>query len=457
VGVAALVVGCTTHPGSEARSPAEPGAAGVGHDYYPHAGNGGYTATDYAVTLRYDPAEPGIDAEATIRAKADKALSRFNLDLRGLQVESVTVNERPAEFSRSGDFELRVTPEEPLDDGERFRTHVVYSGTPRSSAGELGSNGWNRDETGAMYVLGEPHSASYWYPVNDTPRNKATFELNVTVPTGWSAVSIGTLVDKSTSDGWTTWHWSEDTPVAPYLTTLAVDRFTIDRDSLDDGTPVLSAYAPGATQMRSKGDRVGEVLTFLASKFGPYPQRAAGGIYLDDHVGYSLETQTRPAYTSEVGMGTIVHELTHQWYGNSVTIRSWADICLAECFASYATWMWDAHEDGIDLDSRYRATVEGNRNNGRFWRGELYDMGAGNEFTAVYSKGPLAVHALRERIGEDDFATLLRQWHQRHETGHADWPEFENFVSELTGEDLTDFFDAWFHSTEIPPDKHLYP
>src|SRR5699024_4197732 len=245
--------------------------------------------------------------------------------------------------------ELRVTPEEPLDDGERFRTHVVYSGTPRSSAGELGSNGWNRDETGAMYVLGEPHSASYWYPVNDTPQNKATFELNVTVHTGWSAVSIGTLVDKSTSDGWTTWHWSEDTPVAPYLTALAVDRFPIDRDSLGDGPPVLSAYAPGATQMRSKGDRVGEVLTFLASKFCPYPQRAAGGIYLDDHVGYSLETQTRPAYTSEVGMGTIVHELTHQWYGNSVTIRSWADICLAECFASYATWMWDAHEDGIDL------------------------------------------------------------------------------------------------------------
>src|SRR5699024_8708174 len=250
LGVAALVVGCTSQPGSEIPSDpasrAEPGAAGVGHEYYPNAGNGGYSATNYAVTLRYEPAEPGIEAEATITATADKPLSRFNLDLRGLQVESVTVNGEPAEFSRSGDFELRITPAEPLDSDERFRTHVVYSGSPGHSTGELGNNGWIRDESGAMYVLGEPHSASYWYPVNDTPRNKAPFELNVTVPAGWSAVSIGTLEDKSTADGWTTWHWSADTPVAPYLTTLAVDRFTIERGSLEDGTPVLNAYAPGA-------------------------------------------------------------------------------------------------------------------------------------------------------------------------------------------------------------------
>ena len=462
-GVAVLLVGCTPErspeqvSGTPSPRPAEPGAAGAGDEYYPKDGNGGYDALDYAISLRYDPAEQGIEAEATVTTKATKRLGSFNLDLRGLRIESVSVNGKPAEFKRAGEFELVITPAEPLPRGQKFRTHVVYHGTPQRGSGGLGANGWNRESSGAMYVLGEPHSASFWYPVNGTPKDKATFHLEATVPREWSAISIGRLTDKTTEDGWTTWHWDETTPVAPYLTTLAVDKFSIERGELADGTPVLNAYAPGAGDMRSKGSRAGEVIAFLATKFGPYPQRAAGGIYLDTQVGFSLETQGRPTYTNGVGIQVIVHELAHQWYGNSVTVRSWADICLNECFASYATWLWAAHEKGLDLDARYRSAIERFRGDKEFWAGKLYDMGPGNEFTAVYSKGLLAIHALRNRIGEEAFAEVLREWPARHKNGHASWPQFERFVMDLTGKDLKTFFDAWFHSRGIPQDQYLFP
>lgn len=462
-GVALLIAGCTSKrapqpaPASTAPPPAEPGAAGAGNEYYPKDGNGGYDALDYAISLRYAPADKGIEAEATVTAKATNRLSSFNLDLRGLTIESVSVNGKPAKFQRSGEFELVITPAQPLPRGKKFRAHVAYHGVPRSGSGEVGANGWNRDSSGAMYVLGEPHSASFWYPVNGTPKDKATFHLDATVPREWSAISIGKLTDKTTQDGWTTWHWDESTQVAPYLTTLAVDRFTIERGELPDGTPVLSAYAPGAKDMRSKGSRVGEVIAFLQSRFGPYPQSAAGGIYLDEQIGFSLETQTRPSYTSDVDMGVIVHELAHQWYGDSVTVRSWADVCLNECFASYATWMWAAHERGADLDATYRSAIEKFRGDNEFWAGKLYDMGPGNEFTAVYSKGLLAIHALRNRIGDDAFREMLREWPATHKNGHGDWPEFERFVMDRTGEDLRSFFDAWFHGTTIPDRKYLYP
>lgn len=462
--VCALVLGCTAGPTDTRHgSTSEPtersvhGAAGAGDEYYPHDGNGGYDALEYAVSLRYDPAQKGVDAETTVTAQAQQRLSRFNLDLHGLQVEEVSVNGAPAEFARSGDFELVITPAEPLEQDKKFRTTVQYHGVPERGDDEVGANGWVRYESGAMYVLGEPHSASFWYPVNGTPKDKASFRLKATVPQEWSAVSIGRLEDRSTQDGWTTWRWNEPTPVAPYLTMLAVDKFTIEDGELHDGTPVRTAYAPGATDMRSKGSRIGEVIAFLESKFGPYPQRAAGAVFLDKYIGFSLETQTRPTFSNGVGMRTIVHELAHQWYGDSVTVKSWADICLNECFASYAMWMWAAHEQGRELDAMYRNAVQRLRDEDEVWEGTLYDMGAGNEFTTVYSTGKLAIHALRRRVGEDAFSRILRAWPEEHKNGNASWPEFERFVTETTGEDLRAFFDAWFHESGIPDDKYLYP
>jgi aminopeptidase N len=461
--IPALIIGCTTGtPAPPAPSPVPinpmPGAPGAGDDYYPNDGNGGYDALDYHVNIGYEPAGGHLDGDTTVTALATQDLSRFDLDLRGLDVSSVQVDGKPARFTRDGDFELVITPPTPLAVGTTFHTRVVYAGTPADTQHSgLTDNGWRKSESGGAYIVGEPHSAAFWYPVNDTPRDKATFHLTARVPDGWSVVSNGREEGTTSVGGWSTSSWNEPNPIASYLTTVAIDKFSVDRTTSPDGTPVVSAYAPGAEPRREAGSQLPAVLAFLTSKFGPYPQSAAGGIYLDENIPFSLETQTRPTYARWANLLVMVHENAHQWFGDSVSIKSWSDICLNECFASYAQWLWVEAKEGSDLDDRYRRAVELTRNSTDFWSPKLTDMGAGHEFQGVYDKGILAMHALRRQIGEDAFNRLLSGWPTQYKSGNASWGDFELFVSNLSGQRLGTFLDDWFRGTKIPDDADLYP
>jgi aminopeptidase N len=436
------------------------GADGAGDTYYPADGNGGYDVAGYAVSVTVDPVAGHLDGEAVITARATEPLRRFNLDLHGLEVRQVSVGDRPAVFERSGQHELVITPASPVAAGATFTTTVRYDGEPTTLRHPLlGETGWRRSDSGGIFVAGEPHSASTWYPVNDTPRDKATFQLSVTVPDGWGVVSVGREQPPTpaTRPGWTTWRWTENVPLASYLTTVGIDRWTFDRGTLADGTPVVTAYAPGTEGQRVTARRLPEILDFLASKFGPYPVDAAGAIYLADPIGFSLETQTRPIYSRGVPLSTVVHENAHQWFGDSVSVDNWRDICLNECFASYAQWLWSETKEGENLDTTYRSQLTRRQDNTLFWQGRLYDMGPGLEFTAVYTKGALALHALRRTVGDEVFFRILRTWTAAHRDGNASWPEFERHAAQTAGQDLTGFFQAWFHGTTIPAREYLFP
>jgi aminopeptidase N len=431
-----------------------PGAEGAGDAYYPTDGNGGYDVAHYAVSIGYQPQDRRLDGDTTITARATQALSRFNLDLFRLDVRSVEVDGRTAEFDHDGD-ELVITPAAVIGDGATFEVRVRYDGKPeRFGESGLGAGGWYANSSGTAVAAGEPHSAPAWYPANDTPRDKATFALDARVPDGWTVISNGVDEPPASADGWTTYRWRLDEPVATYLTTVAIGRWRVVRSQLSDGTPVIDAYAPGAGSAEAEADerRLPEVVDFLSSKFGPYPFEAAGGIFLDASIGYALETQTRPVYSPRPGLEIIVHETAHQWFGNSVSLRNWADICLNECLASYAQWLWREAKNGADLDQEYRDAV-GRLDFGR----RLYDMGAGNEFRGVYTKGAVAMHALRRQLGDETFDAVLKGWTERHEDGNASWPQFEDHVEEVSGQRLDGFFDAWFRGETRPSDEYLWP
>lgn len=436
---------------------AEQGADGVGDPYYPQDGNGGYDVANYHVSISYDPQRRDLKGDTVITATSDGELSEFNLDLFGLNVSGVEVDGKPAEFTREGDHELVITPAEPVADNTAFQTRVRYSGSPTiAGKGGLGENGWQIAKSGGAFAAGEPHSATTWYPANDTPRDKATFRLDARVPSGWSVVSNGLEKPPTRgTDGWTTYHWTEPTRIATYLTTVGIDKWTFERSTLPDGVPVVSAYAPGQEDKRQVEARLPEVIEFLSEKFGPYPQSAAGGIYINESIPFSLETQGRPIYADWAELSVVVHENAHQWFGNSVTLKSWADICLNECFASYAQWLWEEAKENADLDKQYRTEVA--RASDRLWEEPLYDMGAGNEFGAVYEKGPLALHALRRQIGDEAFDRLLKEWPAEFKDDNASWTQFEQFAEEVADQDLTDFFAAWFRGKSKPAEEFLYP
>ncbi|WP_378740096.1 M1 family metallopeptidase [Nocardia brasiliensis] len=431
-----------------------PGADGLGDPYYPKDGNGGYDALHYDVAIDYNPPTHHLTGKATITAKATQNLSAFNLDFAGPPVGSVAVNGLPARFQKTGEHELVVTPGAPLPLGQPFTVIVDYAGTARDTKGD----GWTYSPSGGAFAAGEPHSATTWYPLNDTPLDKVTFTVRATVPTGWDVASNGLRAsDVPAGVGKHTVTWEAKDPIIGYLTTIAIDKFT--RLSQKSGnTPLESFFAPGAAQQKRELEKkLPGVLAFGQQLYGAYPFESGGGIYVDTDLSFSLETQTRPIYAPWTDLNTVVHENAHQWWGNSVSIKQWRDICLNECFASYtADILYPERVEKRNADRIYhRALAAADR--AGVWSTPLYDPGKGKEFSTVYSRGPLFLHALRRTIGDDVFFTALLDFAQQHKHGNASIPEFRQFVQSRAKENLDGFFNAWLNGRQRPADKYLYP
>jgi aminopeptidase N len=443
------------------------GSEGIGDPYYPGAGNGGYQVDNYDVNLTYDPPSNELTATTTITGAvtAEQGLSRFNLDLQpNLTVSAVTVNGAAGAFEQN-DAELIITPATALPAASPLTVTVTYAGEPGLVGGgtaNLGDGGWYRTDSGGAFVAGEPTGASTWFPVNEHPADTATFAVTATVPQGWQVISNGIQQTDSLPPapaGMTTFRWALDVPVASYLNTIYIDKFTRVDGTLSDGKPVVSALAPDAPATAADlAQQTSQVIDVLSGFFGPYPMPSAGGIFTGNRTGFALETATRPTYTIGTdNLETVVHELAHQWYGDDVTIQRWSDICLNECFASYATWLYQEKVNGVDLDEYWKQSMRNHPSNTQFWASPLVDMGAGNEFTRVYDKGPIALHALRREIGDDAFFTIVKEWPATYGGKNASFDDFEAFVNQQTGTDNTAFIDAWFRGKKIPDPQYLYP
>ena len=216
-----MAAGVASAGGSHGHGDFEPGADGAGDPYFPLDGNGGYDVKHYFLDVAYDPDTDVLDGVATIEARATQNLSSFNLDLVGLTVESIKVDGRRATWSRDGQ-ELTVTPKDGIRKNRKFKTVVRYSGIPESLEGA----GFIPTDDGAL-VIGEPHVAASWFPVNDHPSDKASYSFEITVPAGLEAVANGVLDGKRTKHGRTTWSWEAKEPMASYLATASMGEFEI--------------------------------------------------------------------------------------------------------------------------------------------------------------------------------------------------------------------------------------
>lgn len=443
----------TTVPAS-----AVPGGPGVGDPYFPDDGNSGYDVSQYDVHVHYDPARPRyLEGDTTVQAVATGDLDRLHLDLEGFQVTAVTVDGTPARaVSREGAHELVVTPAKPIAKNAKFAVRVRYSG-------ETVGKGWHTLKNGGANASGEPHSATAWYPANDHPSDKASFRLTATVPDGWTVIGNGRPGATTTKQGTKTFRWYEDRPMATYLSTIAIDKFTVRNSKLSDGSPVINAYSPGADIDPKNEALLPEVIDFLASKFGPYPFSSAGAIVImgddDTETIPALETQSRPTYQGGFFDASMVHENAHQWFGNSVSFSDWRDGCAAECFAQYAVQLWYEKKDGSDLDKGfYVSMLESSKADPEFWKTKLYDPGQGRELdVALYDKGSMMLHALRRTVGDDAFFGTLKRWQRDHRYGNASWRQFEALAGKVSGKDLTGFFTAWVDGTTVPEKKYLLP
>jgi aminopeptidase N len=454
----ALTLAGTSVPAQAAPAP---GAPGIGDDYYPDYGNSGYDVSHYDIRLRYTPATDRLTGTTTILATATQDLSRLNLDFV-LDVSRVLVNNRPATFAREGDHELVVTPARPVAAGGAMTIVVQYSGVPSSKVA-AGFTAWIRTPDGGL-AIGEPEIAWWWYPSNDHPADKATFDVSVSVPEGVEAISNGVMPRPPVREtlGYTRWSWRSLKPQATYLTFLAVGQYDVTTDTSADGQVVYNGYSQLLTpELRDSAqasvERTSEIVDWASTVFGPYPFEARGGVVAPPGtLGFALENQTRPTYSAAFfrrGSNTsvVVHENAHQWFGDSVSVAEWRDIWLNEGFASYAEWLWsERNEEGTaqEIFDYLYATYP---DDAAIWTTAPADPGVPQLFgDAVYDRGAMTLHQLRVAVGDEDFFEIVRTWAAEKKYGNATTAEFTALAEKISGEDLDALFQAWLYTPSKP-------
>jgi aminopeptidase N len=455
----AVLVAALAAPAAAHGPTFSPGAPGVGDPYFPSLGNGGFNVARYDLDLSYQPDSHELSGTAGISARATQNLSRFDLDLLGMTVDSISVNGQPATFTRAG-RELKITPSAGLVKGSDFDVSVSYHGKPKTIKGSpivFGADyGWQYTKDGA-FVGDEPNAASTWFPSNDHPSDKARFTFRITVPSAHAVVANGSLksrhIDKQA--GTKTYTWVDDNPTATYLATIDIGHWHFVNGTTPNGIPETMAYDP-SLENQVKRDHVfaltGKITDYWTKKFGPYPFDSTGAI-VDNvpNVGFSLETETRPLYGFSPDPGTMAHELAHQWFGDSVSVATWQHIWLNEGFATFAAWLWDEHTGGPSTDSSARATYRFEKGDHEFWDQSIADPKRNTMFSnAVYERGGMTLAALRDKIGSTKFFDVLQQWTADHHFGNATTAQFEQLAEQVSGKSLSSFFHKWLVAKHRP-------
>jgi aminopeptidase N len=437
-------VKCTTTSTSTRQAP---------DSLFPEVGSSRYNVKHYALSLTYQTSG-SIKAKTTLLAKAKKPLRSFSLDLEGLTVDSVTVNGRTADFSRR-DNKLIIKPTKVLDG--RFWATIKYHGKPVTHIDPDGAqDGWIPTSDGAT-VLSEPVGAMTWFPNNNTPRDKATFDMKITVPSKLEVAGSGDLRSVRKNAGKETWRWVQPYQQATYLAMISIGNYDVYHSTMRTTTgrklPIWSFIEPKLGTHQAARALIPKAIRFLERRFGPYPFNSAGIVVKDTDVGYALETQNRPVFDNDEGETvddlTNVHEWAHQWYGDSVTLSDWGDIWLNEGFAAYAEWLWEAAHGGPSTAEQFRTAYDDPET---VWSpapacltdpADLFGQQS-------YLRGAMTLEALRQKVGSHDFFVILRTWAKQHKYGNVSTAQFIRLSERVSGQDLDAFFQAWLYTPEKP-------
>lgn len=426
--------------------------AGGVDPYVPGHGDASYDVESYDLQLDYRVGSNHLDGRAEIRLVPRQRLTVLSLDLAGLGVTRITVDRRrPARFGTRGG-KLRIQLGQPALPGAPLTVTVRYGGQPRPLRSTWGELGWEELSDGVI-VAGQPCGAPSWFPCNDRPDDKATYRIAVTTDAPYVAVANGVLVDRQTGASRVTWVYEQRQPMATYLATVQIGRY--ETRGLADGPVAQHLFVPPSLRTRALTDfdHQGQMMAVFEETFGPYPFDGYAVVVTEDELEIPLEAQGLSIFGAnhvdgDHGLERLVaHELAHQWFGNSLTVARWSDIWLHEGFACYAEWLWSERSGGTSADEHARR--QHTRLAGLPQDLVLVDPGPEAMFDdRLYKRGALALHVLRETLGDALFFALLRDWVADHRHGTVTTGEFEEHANRYGA--VSVLLRPWLHEPALP-------
>ncbi|MDT5021262.1 MAG: hypothetical protein QOI33_1786 [Mycobacterium sp.] len=439
-----------------AKKPAPSSASTVIDPYLPKSGNLGYRVARYELALDYKVSINRLSGSATITAATLAELEEFTLDLsEALTVSKVSVNGKRAAHFACRDRKLRIRLSSKLASGAAMSVVVHYHGSPRPLRSLWGDVGFEELTNGAL-VAGQPNGAASWFPCDDHPSVKTSFRIQISADNPYRVVANGRLASRRPRAAQTEWIYEQPEPTSTYLITLQIGTYEMTRLA---ATPVqIRAAVPERLRRNFHVDfaRQPDMMELFVELFGPYP--LANGytvVVTDDDLEIPVEAQGISIFGANHCDGTgaserlIAHELAHQWFGNSVTARQWRDIWLHEGFACYAEWLWSEHSGGssaAELARHYHQKLRAAPQDLL-----LADPGPRDMFDdRVYKRGALTLHALRSRLGDENFFALLKDWTTRYRHDNAVTEDFTGLAADYCSQPLAPLWDSWLYSRAVP-------
>lgn len=403
------------------------------------------------------------------------AVNKVVLDAKSFNIHEVKVNDKKAAFNYSED-ELTVELDKSYKKGEEYTVYIKYTAKPEEIK-QKGSE--NITDAKGLYFIdpkeddpnkptqvwtqGETESNSCWFPTIDSPNQKTTQEIYMTVPNKYVTLSNGTLKSQVVNpNGTRTDYWKMDQKHAPYLVFMGVGEFNVTKDSwngIEVNYYVEPEFAPEAKTIFGNTP---EMITYFSNITGiPYPWDKYSQIVVRDFVSGAMENTTAVVHAEDAQqkMGqlidnnewesTIAHELFHHWFGDLVTTESWANLTVNESFATYSVYLWFAHKYGKDkADANmysdvqtYMTSQSEDKDLVRFYyldREDMFD-------TVSYHKGNAILHMLRDVIGDEAFFEGMNTYLTTYKYGTAEAHQLRLVFEKVSGKDLNWFFNQWYY------------
>jgi len=427
-----------------------------------------YDAVHYKLEFKFDMEKKiywGENQVTLLPLKDD--FQQCVLDAEDFTVTSVAaLNGEPLKFEQT-DHSLIIDLSEKYDYKQKVSFVIKYY--EKNSKKGLRFFEAAADYPAQINTYAWPECARHWFPCFDFPNDKVTNELIATVKNDFKVLSNGKLV-KITEDkekNTKTYHWSQELPHSTYLIMMAAGPFEVIEDSLGSLPVNYWVYKKDVPDAMRSFRKTPDMIDFFNKTFGfNYPWAkydqvciAGSGGGMEDTSATTLghgtihDERAEQDFSSE---GLVAHELAHQWWGDTITERTWSHVWLSESFATYSEYLYSRHDRGEDegavnlLGKKDSYLREAHNEYIRPMVFNRYNNPRNILDSHSYPKGATILHMLRFVMGDKPFFRSLQHFLKKHSFQAVDTYDLMKAVKESSGQNLDWFFEQWIFKPGHP-------